>query len=166
MMSHREQALRQAGYRTPLDALRDNVQTGFHWDHFPAAQRADFEPLVVMAVRHIDSLKAQGHTRLPWPVEMFGRAHVTTGKLPMFVRGSFGFVVEGGDVERPRLPEMRFGSPVDMLADVTTEKLGALLLYDSGICYRVFPWHTGIIRHLQDWNWGNKAWSEARPLKR
>lgn len=154
------------GYVTSLERLRDNVLIDAHWRHFPASERADFEPLVTMAVRHIDNLLDRGHEKLPWPVEMFGRAHITRDKLPMIVRGSFGFVVKGGDIERPKLPEMRFGSPVDMVADITTEGLGALLLYDSSVCYRVFPWHTGMIRFLQDWNWGNASWTEARPLKR
>lgn len=51
---------------------------------------------------------------------------------------------------------MRYGEPVGLLSYITTAKLGALLLYQTGECRRVHPYHTGRIDYARDWtqDWG------------
>jgi hypothetical protein len=119
---------------------------------FSDAERKAFQPLVDMAVKHIDSLKNDlGRTELPWPVAMFGRAYITQDKIPVVEKdGSVVFLALGftGRQSLP-LPEMRYGQPIDMQMDVTTGKLGALLLYSHlGECCRVPPYHHGTIDRL------------------
>jgi hypothetical protein len=153
----------QAPVETPLDILRRNVLNGAGYrgkkQVWPANDRGLFVALVTMAVSHIDRLKAQGFDKLPWPVELFGRAHVTPhGAMfwPTFT-ATFKMVFGSGDghvlhilgpdglEEAPPLPDMRYGSPVDEKSFVTTEKLPALFLYQDGECFRVPPYHTGLI---------------------
>jgi len=116
---------------------------------FSDAERKAFQPLVDMAVKHIDSLKNDlGRTELPWPVAMFGRAYIFKDRIPFIESGSVVFMAPGLRQSLP-LPEMRFGQPVDMQMDVATGKLGALLLYSHlGECCRIPPYHSGTIRHL------------------
>ncbi len=117
-----------------------------------AKEVAAFAPLIGMAIRMIDSIESQGLTRLGFPVVMWGRAHVTTG---MVVNSDYDdppeikFWTKGwSSKETRRLPDMRHGAPVDPSADVTTERLGALLLYDHGAHCRVYPYRSGSIHYL------------------
>jgi len=140
---------------TPLDKLRRNVLDDSQAYGFTAGQMVAFDPLVKMAVKHIDDLKNQRFTQLPWPVEMYGRAHLTKG-MALYINTTTLTVVWGDDYElfflpegrntdykqkAPPLPEMRFGQPVDIYSKVVTEHLGALLLFQSGECLRVPPHH-------------------------
>ncbi len=147
---------------TSLERLRAHVLSDASSKPLTPAQKAEFAPLVAMAVKHIDDLIGQGHTRLPWMVELFGRAHTTRDMLPIRIYGPLEFVIAGGKRVRRSLPEMRFGAPVDILADVTTEHLGALLLYDSAVCERIPPHHTAMIRMLGQ----PGPWGVPRPLER
>jgi hypothetical protein len=119
---------------------------------FSEAERKAFKPLVDMAVKHIDSLKNDlGRTELPWPVGMFGRAYITKDVVPVVEKdGSVVFLALSFSGRRSLpLPEMRYGQPIDMQMDITTGKLGALLLYSRlGECCRVPPYHRGAINHL------------------
>lgn len=145
---------------TSLERLRAHVLSDASSKPLTPAQKADLAPLVVMAVKHIDYLIEQGHTRLPWMVELFGRAHITQDMLPIRIYGPLEFVVTGGKRVKLPLPEMRFGAPVNIAADITTENLGALLLYDSAVCERIPPHHTAMIRMLGQ----PGPWGKPRPL--
>ena len=105
-----------------------------------------------MAVQHIDHLKNElGLIKLPWPVELFGRAYITKDKRPAIDKGgSLIFTnLDTSNRQHLPLPEMRFGQPVDHNMDITTGKLGALLLYAHlGECCRIPPFRFGAIRHL------------------
>ncbi len=142
----------------PLDILRRNVRdetSARDVADVSAGERVAFEPLVTLAVRMIDSLKSQGLTGLGFRVVMFGRAHVTRNKLAYMDPNNPG-TVKFSDLNNKSeilgrsepLPQMRYGVPVDLFSDVTTEKLGALLLYDDGACARVYPYRTGSIYAL------------------
>src|SRR5262245_47873117 len=129
----------------PLDILRRNVldetQVAGVWT---AGERVAFDPLVTLAVRNIDSLKEQGFKKLPWEVEMFGRAHVVGYPIVQLDRDgtlTYSFVAGVVDEKAP-LPEMLYGSPVIGYSphnQVVTAWLGALLLYEDGTCVRVRP---------------------------
>ena len=97
--------------------------------------------------------------RLRWINRGVG-GNTTRDMLPIRIYGPLEFVVAGGKRVRRPLPEMRFGAPVDILADVTTEHLGALLLYDSAVCERIPPHHTAMIRMLGQ----PGPWGVPRPL--
>ncbi len=141
----------QAAVETPLDILRRNVLDETKAKTFTAGEREAFAPLVTMAVRHIESLKDQGFNKLPWQVELFGRAYVTYRKLPrVSFDGPIIFMdIDTKEDEELPLPAMRYGQPVDYYHDVTTAKLGALLLYNDGNCCRVRPYHDGLIAYLR-----------------
>jgi hypothetical protein len=137
----------------PLDILRRNVL-----DEKPvrgvwtAGELVAFDPLVTQAVRHIDSLKEQGYKKLPWDVELFGRAHVIGYPVMQLDKdGTITISFYGLDQKGP-LPEMRYGTPVHigMFNKVVTAWLGALLLYDDGICVRIRPWNYFYI-HLKQY---------------
>lgn len=140
----------------PLDILRRNVLDETSSRGYTAGERVAFDPLVTLVVRHIDSLKDQGFDKLPWRVEMFGRAHVTKMEMAVMLPSApdtVQFVSLSKDKLNapPRklpLPEMRYGAPVDIYSDVTTEKLGAFLLYNDGWCHRVYPYRHGSIWSL------------------
>ncbi len=137
-----------------LDILRRNVLDESRWQgRHTAGERVAFDPLVTMAVRHIDSLKSQGFDNLGRPVELFGRAHVFKEYVTAYIdpsdRTKVLYVGKDQVLGSPRpLPEMRYGSPVELHADIVTEKLGALLLYNDGACHRVFPYRRGGIYSL------------------
>ena len=117
----------------------------------PAEQKA-FQPLVDMALEHVDRLKNElGMKALPWPVELFGRAYITKNKRVAIEKDGTLVFQELGSIDREilPLPEMRYGQPVELDQDITTGKLGALLLYAHlGECCRVPPYHFGAIRHM------------------
>ena len=115
-----------------------------------------FAPLIKMAVSHIDRLKDRGLVKLPWEVELFGRAHITsktailfptfTGTIKnIFGRGD-GLALRMDGDNAPPLPEMKWGAPVDGNLNIVTEHLVALLLYNDGTSLRVRPWRFGGIR--------------------
>jgi hypothetical protein len=137
---------------THIDFQRRRVRDERRSKLFPPAEQAAFQPLVEMAVEHIDRLKnEQGMKALPWPVEMFGRAYVTKNKRPIIeTDGTLIFRdIDTMNSETLPLPEMRYGQPVDLDQDITTGKLSALLLYAHlGECCRVPPYHSGAIRDL------------------
>jgi hypothetical protein len=108
------------------------------------------DALFVMAARQVKSLQEQNFRRLPWPVAMFGRAYVFRSfKMLGYIHddGSVSFLnTDTHDTERPKLPEMRFGQPVESAAmSAITGKLDALLLYDNGIARHIPPYHEFII---------------------
>ena len=132
----------------PLDILRRCVlDESWSKKNISVGDRIDFEPLVTMAVRHIDSLKQLGLTKLPWRAEMFGRAYVTTNKFALLSEDDPATVEFFDTTTRtsttPPLPEMSYGDSVDPAGTITTGKLGALLLYDDGACMRVYPYRDG-----------------------
>jgi len=138
-------------YRIPLDNLRINLLDGHKLKLFSESERKDFQPLIDMAVAHVDRLKTEvGLTQLPWDVALFGRAWIT--KLGLQYRekdGSVSFVFEPSDGRQTLpLPEMKYGQPVDYNLYITTGKLGALLLYRTGACCMVPPYHWGNLSHL------------------
>lgn len=153
---------------TPLDILRRNVlddpewYTRYRrWYKFEKWESIAIAPLVTMAVRHIDALKDRGFDKIPWPVELFGRAHVHPfGSTFRKITWSSTFLgrdrplvfrdLDTGEETKVQFEEMRFGSPVSSNDSIWTEKLPALLLYVSGQCCRVRPWHTGRIRYFED----------------
>jgi hypothetical protein len=148
--------------RTSLDRALDDVLIEAPWSQYPAAQRKAFARLVGLAVIYIETLKADGTQKLPYPVVLFGRAYLTQDVMPTMARGSLEFIKNGGTV-RPPLIE-RFGGPIDMVGDITTGADPALLLYDNTIHYRLFPYHTGRIPYLQDRHSG-RSWAKAQPLR-
>src|SRR5262249_23112600 len=129
-----------------LDILRRNVL-----DETPVlgvwtlGERVDFDPLVTMAVRHIDSLKDQGFKKLPWQMELFGRAHFTMDLVMQLDRdGTITVALQPGLTRKFPLLQMRWGYPVPRYNPyivVVTAWLGALLLYEDGACVRLRPWH-------------------------
>jgi hypothetical protein len=146
-----------------LDVLRRNIGDETPWQKFPMSRRVAMGQLVMVAVMYVDSLKARGLQRLPSPVELFGRAYLTKGKMPTRVRGDLEFINEKGQSEGPPPLTERFGGAVDILADITTGEAGALLLYESGACCRVYPHHTGRVMYLQD-RIAGKWWTNPQPL--
>ncbi len=111
-----------------------------------------FAPLITVALKHVDALKDQGLGTTPWRVALFGRAHITMRKLAYLHPNSQGSVkfldLDTGKRDRLALPEMSYGAPVDPSADITTDKFGALLLYDDGACQCIQPYRTGSIHSL------------------
>jgi len=153
----------------PLDVLRRNLQdetiVGDLKD-IDAVERANFQPLITMALRMIDSLQSQGLTKLGFRVVMFGRAHVTHFMVAYMDPNNPGTVkfsdLKSKDIlgETRPLPEMRYGAPVDLFSDVTTEKMGALLLYDDGSCARIYPYRTAGIYGQ------GRPWGRTRDLRK
>jgi hypothetical protein len=139
-------------FDTYIDFQRRKVLDERRSKLFSPAEQAAFQPLVDMAVEHIDKLKnEQGLKALPWPVEMFGRAYVTKNKRPHIETDGTLIFTDTGTMssETLPLPEMRYGQPVGLDQDITTGKLSALLLYAHlGECCRVPPYHFGGIRDL------------------
>src|ERR1700704_4688339 len=73
-----------SGHESDLHVLRRNVLDersvmgmGSWTQPWTAGERVAFDPLVTMAIQHIDALLGAGHWRLPWPVGLFGRAYIT-----------------------------------------------------------------------------------------
>ena len=146
---------------TPLDRLREKVSSGPpSFARWPAKERADIAPLITLALKHIDNMRSGatmskgGLERLPWPVEMFGRAHIrltdSVSDAPI-VRsdGTVKFMnLRTGGSEEPELSEMKYGQPVDINANITTGKLPALLLYANGKCAYIRAFHNGNIKQL------------------
>jgi hypothetical protein len=138
---------------TSLDILRRNLLDSRKLKLFSDSERKDFQPLIDMAVAHVDRLKTElGLDRLPFDVALFGRAWLTKLSITYVEKdGSVSFVFEPGDGRQTLpLPEMKYGQPVDYNLYITTGKLGALLLYQygGGECCMVPPYHSGAIRHL------------------
>ena len=164
--------------RSRLDILRDNLLDETPvigaWS---AGDRVAFDPLVKLALKHIENLKDMRLNKLPWPAEMFGRAYVTKYD-PMPTLSAFAAKDEwfagwrapklrflsSGDTENmnsedwtgsrhdeaPPLPEMKYGNRVDMNYWITTANLGALLLFDTGECFRVAKYRYGRIDYAKD----------------
>ena len=134
----------------PLDIMRRGLLDAM----LTARPTSDdiFEPLITMALKHIEAFRDQGLGTIPWRVAMFGRAHVTTRKLAYLHPNSQGSVkfldLDTGKRDRQALPEMRYGAPVDPSADITTDIFGALLLFDDGAGRCIHPYRTGNIRSL------------------
>jgi hypothetical protein len=148
-----------------LDVLRRSVLDDSPYLSWPAGERAAIAPLVTMAVKYTDNLRAAGLFRQKWPVVLFGRAYIRPTNAAMQPRvnknGTVSFYnLQTGNSEEPELPEMSYGHPVADGADITTGKLGALLLYDSGYSCRVRAYHTGNIRYLGS----TRGTLGARPL--
>ncbi|HKU97440.1 MAG TPA: hypothetical protein VJR58_19285 [Vineibacter sp.] len=146
-----------------LDRLRRSIGDDTPYRKFPMSQQVAMGQLVMVAVMYVDSLKARGLERLPSPVELFGRAYFTKGKLATRIRGDLEFIADGGKSERPPPITERFGGSVDILADITTGESGALLLYESGACCRVYPHHWGRVLYLGD-RYGGKSWNQPQPV--
>jgi hypothetical protein len=137
----------------PLEALRRNVLDDSPYVLWPAGERAAIAPLITMAVKHIDNLLAGGLFRLKWSTELFGRAYIRPVNSAVVPRanknGTVSFYdLRTGNSEEPELPEMSYGRPVASGGDITTGKLGALLLFDGGYSCRVRAYHTGNIPYL------------------
>jgi hypothetical protein len=115
------------------------------------------------ALRHIDSLKEDGHTKIGAPVEMFGRAHVIGGHLlALYDYGStfstkrnklVFFHMESSrtadgktegrieyEIDAPPLPLARHGEPVDQFSRIVTEDHAALLLFQEGGVVHIPPY--------------------------
>jgi hypothetical protein len=141
-----------APIQTSLDALRKNLLDFGRLKLFSGSERKDFQPLIEMAVAHVDRLRTELQlSRLPWPVELFGRAWITKLAINYVEKdGSVSFVFKPGERETLPLPEMKYGQPVDSNLQITTGKLGALLLFEAGggECCMVPPYHSGTIMHL------------------
>ena len=71
--------------------------------------------------------------------------------------------VHRGELVELRGVGERFGGSVDILADITTGESGALLLYESGACCRVYPHHWGRVLYLGD-RYGGKSWNQPQPV--
>ena len=155
----------QSPHVSSLDRLRFNIGNDTPWARYPPAHAKNFGSLIMLAVMYVDSLKAQGMSSLPHQVVLFGRAYLTKDLLPFMGGGDLEFIGDKGKSVRPPPMTESYGKPVDMAADITTTDVGALLLYDNTICYRVSPYHTGRIAYLQDMSSG-KSWTKAEPLKR
>jgi hypothetical protein len=125
-----------------LDVLRANLldETPIK-GKWTAGERVAMDQLIKMAVNHVDYLQSIGLTKLPWPVEMFGRAYIRPDQYDAAFANDDGTVtfedLRTGDEETPELPMMRYGQPVDIGSNIFTGKLSALLLYDTGYCLRV-----------------------------
>jgi hypothetical protein len=137
----------------PLEALRRSVLDDSPYVRWPAGERAAIAPLITMAVKHIDNLLAGGLYRLKWPVELFGRAYIRPVNSAVVPRANKNGTVSFYDLrtansEEPELPEMSYGRPVASDGEITTGKLGALLLFDWGYSCRVRAYHTGSIGYL------------------
>jgi hypothetical protein len=138
---------------TSLDIMRRNLLDFGKLKLFSESERKGIQPLIDMAVAHVDRLKTElGLSRLPFDVELFGRAWLTKLSLTSVEKdGSVSFVFDPGEGRQSLpLPEMKYGQPVDYNLYITTGKLGALLLYEwgGGECCMIPPYHTGAIRHL------------------
>ena len=157
------------GAASALDMMRRALFDGPSVTEASADERADLVPLVALAAAHIEALQSHGLKKLPWRVAMFGRAHVTIDEMPVMLPrdpGSVRFVDlaaarrnERTALRTPPLPESRYGEPVDIYADVTTEASGALLLYANGVARRVYPYRTGSIWHME------RPTGSTRPLQ-
>ena len=85
-----------------LDLQRRKVLDESRAKLFSSAEKAAFQPLVDMAVQHIDHLKNDlGMIKLPWPVELFGRAHITKDKRPAIDKGGSLIFDESGHQQSP-----------------------------------------------------------------
>jgi hypothetical protein len=136
-----------------LDVLRRSLLDDSPYLLWPAGERAAIAPLTAMAVKYIDNLRAAGLFRQKWPVVLFGRAYIRPVNAAMQPRanknGTVSFYnLRTGNSEEPELPEMSYGRPVASGGDITTGKLGALLLFDGGYSCRVRAYHTGNIPYL------------------
>lgn len=147
----------QTAAETPLDILRRNVlDDSLGKSRWTAGERIAFDPLVKLAVQHIDVLKAKGYQKLPWAVEMFGRAYITR-EDPMAQITDQGLKIwftedskkEPGAVDPPPLPSMSYGFPVNENSYITTAQFGAFLLYATGDSVRVGPYHRGSIKNMR-----------------
>lgn len=150
---------------TALDRLRRSIGDETPWMKIAMPQRMAMGHLVMLAVMYVDALKARGLERLPSPVELFGRAYLTRDKLATRVRGDLEFINDKGKGERPPPITERFGGPIDILSDITTGESGALLLYDTGACCRLYPHHWGRVLYLGD-RYGGKSWNEPQYLSK
>ncbi|MEO5859980.1 MAG: LysM peptidoglycan-binding domain-containing protein [Pyrinomonadaceae bacterium] len=153
-----------------LDILRRNLldeSTAIKKVPLWALHKSSFMPLTQMALKHIDNLAETKHTKLPFRVILFGRAFVlgdgellyrfptytSTAKRiftgndehPLFYTNK----TTGEKTEGPKLPEMRYGKPVDKNKTVYTARLPAMLLYDSGAVVRLVPYQQGFIFYLE-----------------
>ncbi len=139
------------------NVLDESDLTAREVKHFTARERVDFAPLLGMAVKHIEDLKKMGMTDLPWGVELFGRAYIHSWRKWASVDSDgtveFRDYDDADYAEELPLPEMRFGSPVESHLEITTGKMGALLLYAGGDACRVRPYHTGHVSELAKPTW-------------
>jgi hypothetical protein len=140
---------RPAAADCPLASLRRKLVDAASSAAFATGDRRDLAPLCRLALRQIDALRQQGVGTLPSRVGLFGRAHITVRQLAYRHPGGAGSVKfldldSGRRVAPPRL-DMRYGAPVAVGSDVTTEDSGALLLFGDGGCAYVPPFHTGTV---------------------
>jgi hypothetical protein len=71
-------AVPQPAAESSLDILRRNLLDESRVKGiWTAGEQVAFDPLVKLALRHIDVLNEGGIKSLPWPAELFGRAYIT-----------------------------------------------------------------------------------------
>jgi hypothetical protein len=146
-------ATQPAAKPKPLDVLRRNVLNATAvTGKWTAGELVEFEPLVTMVVKHIDSLKSQGFDNIPY-AELWGRAHVidmgaadapvtSESRLGIYnIKGrlQLGYDDAKGRFIKPDLPEMSYGRPLPIKPRVViaTTFLGAMLLFQDGTCFRL-----------------------------
>lgn len=155
---------RDAYGERPLDRLRRRLVTAGLAVDVADADSAMMAPLLAAALRHVDALLEHGLETLPWPVCLFGRAHVTRRKLPYLHPDSSGGVkfldLDSDRREKLPPPDMCYGAPVDVDADVTTGDAAAVLLYGAGTVACLPPRHAGRIGAL------GRPWGAPRDLRR
>jgi hypothetical protein len=154
-----------------LFTLRKNISDTSRWIGLTAGQLVDFDPLIHMALKHVDSMIDQGFTKLAWPVELLGRVYITKNMKPErdLNSGAVEWTNElTGEEENPLkyrnllvsrsdsrpLPEMSYFHPVDLGMDITTRHLSALLLFNESFgnaCARVLPYRHGSIQAIGDY---------------
>jgi len=137
----------------PLDVMRRNVLNESHVNgKWTSGERVEFDPLVGMVVKHIDSLKSQGFDNIPY-AELWGRAHVidmgasdapvtSESRLGIYnIKGrlQLGYDDAKGRFQKPDLPEMSYGRPLPIKPRIVivTTFLGAMLLFQDGTCFRL-----------------------------
>ena len=163
-----------AAAESGLQILRRNLldEAAAMKEPFYVMHKAAFETLTQMALKHLDSLSEMKHTKLPWPVALFGRAFVlgdgeylyrsatTAWAAKSVFTGQFGANRDerplfyrnkktGKEIEGPSLPEMSYGKPVNDRHQIYTARLPALLLYKNGNVVRLPPYYQGYIFSLE-----------------
>jgi hypothetical protein len=159
-------ATQPAAKPKPLDVLRRNVLdaravTG----KWPSGDQVQFDPLVSMVVKHVDSLKSQGFDNIPY-AELWGRAHVidmgapdapvtVESRLGLYnINGTprLGYTDKVGRFIKPDLPEMSYGGPLPIKPRIVivTTFLGAMLLFEDGTCFRLGPKRIRRLDYIMD----------------
>jgi hypothetical protein len=152
---------------SPLQTLQRNLlddALASKVDPFFPMYKSQVQPLITLAYKHIDNLIEMGMAELPWRLEMFGRAHVTSLYVDVRTEVTWGSTFLGrdqpvvyydmhtGESTKARLPEMSYGHPINMdaMEEVTTEWMPAILLYKSGTVAKIAPYRKATLSSLQD----------------